>query len=73
MLALYEVRVLGAVDEASLRSFLDLELDVVTAGPLTVVSGALDQPGLHGLLERIRVHRLELAGVRRVRRLHSAG
>jgi hypothetical protein len=63
----YEIRVVGPVDEASLRALEDLEVDVVSDGWLTVVSGQLDQPALHGLLERIRARRLELEDVRRVR------
>ena len=73
MSAVYEVQVLGAVDEASMCAFLDLQLDGRTIGPLTIVSGELDEPGLHGLLERIRVHHLVLAEVRRVRRVIRRG
>lgn len=64
----YQVRLLGPVDEGSRRSFEDLELDVVSDGRLTVLSGNLDQPALHGLLERLRAHHLVLSEVRRVRR-----
>jgi hypothetical protein len=65
----YEIRVLGPVDEASLRALQDLEVDVVSDGEFTVASGPLDQPALHGLLERLRARRLELEDIRRVRPL----
>jgi hypothetical protein len=63
----YEARIVGPVDEASCEALRDLEVAVFHDGEVTVVSGELDQPGLHGLLERIRALHLELEDLRRVR------
>jgi len=61
----YEIRVAGQIDEAAAAAFAGLE--VISHGPVTVVTGDLDQAGLHGLLERIRALGLDLMEARRVR------
>jgi hypothetical protein len=71
VIADYEVRIAGRLDATSLLALQDLDVTVTSDGPLTVVSGRLDQPALHGLLERIRVFDLRLEEVRRVRVLPS--
>jgi hypothetical protein len=62
----YQIRVLGTVDEACRESFRDLEVEIIAEKELTVLSGQLDQPALHGLLERIRASHLELDDVQRI-------
>ena len=59
----YEVRLRDG--GATADSFPDYE--VTTAGHVVIVRGEFDQSALHGLLERIRVMRLELLDVRRTR------
>jgi hypothetical protein len=60
----YEVRVFGRLGPAATAAFTDLSVHVKTG--MMVMSGALDQPGLHGVLERIPSLGLELVDVRRV-------
>jgi hypothetical protein len=60
----YEVRVLGPVGPAAREAFADVAVEVEPSA--TVLSGALDQAALHGLLERIQALGLELVDVRRV-------
>jgi hypothetical protein len=60
----YEVRVLGQIGPAAREAFADVEVEVEP--PATVLSGALDQAGLHGLLERIQALGLELVDIRRL-------
>jgi hypothetical protein len=61
----YEIRIAGQFDKTAAAAFEGLTVTV--CGSVTVISGELDQAGLHGLLERIRALRLDLAGARRVR------
>lgn len=65
MLARYEIRIAGRLDETATAAFTGL--DVTTRGKVTVIRGAFDQAGLHGVLERIRFLGLDLVEVRRVR------
>ena len=60
----YQVRVLGKVGPAALQGFADFDVHVEPTA--TVLSGALDQATLHGLLTRVRDLGLELVDVRRV-------
>ena len=70
MLARYEIRIGGRLDERATAAFAGL--DVADRGSVTVIRGEFDQAGLHGVLERIRFLGLDLVEVRRVRR-SSAG
>lgn len=62
----YDVRVSGPWEPAVATDFPDLE--VTYAGTAVVLSGDLDQAALHGLLERLRVHGIELLEVKRAHR-----
>lgn len=63
--SVYEIRIAGRLDEATLIAFAGLE--VVCRGQLTIITGEFDQAALHGLLERIRSLGLDLVDARRVR------
>lgn len=65
MLARYEIRIAGRLDERAADAFAGL--DVAARGSVTVIRGEFDQASLHGLLERIRFLGLDLVEVRRVR------
>ena len=65
MLARYEIRIGGRLDERATAAFAGL--DVADSGSVTVIRGEFDQAGLHGVLERIRFLGLDLVEVRRVR------
>ena len=65
MLARYEIRIAGRLDETATAAFAGL--DVTARGKVTVIRGEFDQAGLHGVLERIRFLGLDLVQVRRVR------
>jgi hypothetical protein len=58
----YEIRVIGALGPAAREAFSDLAIDIEPI--TTVVSGDLDQAGLHSLLDRVRALGLELVDVR---------
>ena len=60
----YQVRVLGRVGPAASEALADFGVDVEPTA--TVLSGALDQSALHGLLARVRDLGLVLVDVRRV-------
>jgi len=61
----YQVRVLGRVGPAASEAFADFGVHVEPT--TTVLSGALDQAALHGLIARVRGLGLELVDVHRVR------
>ena len=61
----YQVRVVGRVGPAASELFADLGVRVEPTA--TVLSGALDQAALHGLIARVRSLGLELVDVHRVR------
>jgi hypothetical protein len=63
--AQYQVRVVGRVGPAASEIFADYGVRVEPTA--TVLSGALDQAALHGLLARVRGLGLELVDVHRVR------
>jgi hypothetical protein len=67
----YDVRVVGPWVPAVAVDFPDLE--VTYAGTAVVLSAELDQAALHGLLERLRVHGIELIEVKRSRRPRRSG
>jgi hypothetical protein len=57
----YEIRVIGSFGPATHEAFADL---VVEAEPgSTVLSGNLDQRGLHAVLDRVRALGLELVEI----------
>jgi hypothetical protein len=60
---IYEISVAGSLGPAAREAFAGLE---VKAKPptITIVSGDLDQVGLHALLQRVRALRLELLSVK---------
>ena len=71
MLARYEIRIADRLDERATAAFAGL--DVAACGSVTVITGELDQAGLHGVLERIRFLGLDLVEVRRVRGSPAGG
>lgn len=58
----YEIRVIGSLGPAAREAFADMDVEVEPT--ITVLSGDLDQPSLHALLDRIRALGLELVDVR---------
>jgi hypothetical protein len=60
----YEIRVVGSIGPAAQEAFSDMGMDVEPVS--TVLSGALDQRGLHAMLGRVQALGLELVGVRQV-------
>jgi hypothetical protein len=58
----YEIRVIGSFGPAAREAFAEMTVAVEPA--ITVLSGDLDQCGLHALLDRVRALGLELVGVR---------
>ncbi|TQM61851.1 hypothetical protein [Humibacillus xanthopallidus] len=59
----YEVRVAGIVGPAAREAFADLDIRIEETS--TVLSGALDQAALHGIIERVAALGLELVDIRR--------
>ena len=60
----YEIRVSGVVGPAARLALGQLEMSVEP--PVTVLSGTLDQAGLHEVVDRIEELGLELIDVRRL-------
>ena len=60
----YQIRLQGHLDECWLRWFEGLEVSLLPEGE-TVISGAMDQAALHGVLNRSRDVGLELISVQR--------
>jgi hypothetical protein len=58
----YEIRVIGSLGPAAREAFGDMLVEVEPT--ITVLSGDLDQQGLHDLLDRVRALGLELVGVK---------
>jgi hypothetical protein len=58
----YEIRVVGVLGPAAREAFADLAVDVEPTA--TVLSGELDQPGLHAVLEQVCALGLELVDVK---------
>jgi hypothetical protein len=61
----YEIRVVGSPGPATREAFAGLAVEVEPA--VTVLSGELDQCGLHALLDRVRALGLELVEIRQAR------
>jgi hypothetical protein len=59
---MYEIRVIGSLCPAAQEAFCDMAVEVEPT--VTVLSGDLDQPGLHALLDRVRALGLELVGIK---------
>ena len=57
----YEIRVIGSFGPATHEAFADLVVEVESAS--TVLSGNLDQRGLHAVLDRVRALGLELVEI----------
>ncbi|MDQ3741067.1 MAG: hypothetical protein M3389_09010 [Actinomycetota bacterium] len=62
----YEITVRGRLGDALSDAFGELTATPTTAA--TVIRGDIDQPALHGVLERIDALGLELLDVRRTTR-----
>lgn len=60
----YEITIRGRLSDALVDAFAGLSATPSTAA--TVIRGDIDQPALHGVLERIDSLGLELLDVRRV-------
>lgn len=58
----YEIRVVGALGPAAQEAFAHLAVDVEPTA--TVLSGRLDQPGLHAVMDLVRALGLELLDIR---------
>jgi hypothetical protein len=58
----FEISVIGSLSPAPREAFADLEVEVEPT--ITVLSGDLDQPRLHALLERVCAMGLELVGIK---------
>lgn len=58
----YEIRVVGSIGPAAREAFSDMGIELEPVA--TVLSGTLDQPGLHAMLDRVRALGLELLDVR---------
>ena len=58
----YVIRVVGTLGPAAQQAFADLAIDVEPTA--TVLSGDLDQPALHEILDRVRALGLELLDVK---------
>lgn len=59
----YEISVAGSLSPAAREAFAGMEVRVEPP-IITIVSGDLDQPGLHDLLHRVRELRLELVAIK---------
>jgi hypothetical protein len=57
----YEIRVIGSFGPATHEAFADLVVEVEPGS--TVLSGNLDQRGLHAVLDRVRALGLELVEI----------
>lgn len=62
---MYEIRVIGSFGPATQEAFADLVVEVEPA--ITVLSGNLDQRGLHAVLDRVRALGLELVEITQAR------
>lgn len=58
----YEIRVVGSIGPAAREAFSSMDIELEPAA--TVLSGTLDQPALHSMLDRVRALGLELLDVR---------
>jgi hypothetical protein len=58
----YEIRVIGSLGPATREAFAEMAVEVEPC--ITVLSGDLDQRGLHALLDRVRALGLELVEIK---------
>ncbi len=58
----YEIRLAGSLSPAAREALADMQ--VTTESSVVVLSGVLDQPALHELLQRVRALGFELLSVR---------
>jgi hypothetical protein len=58
----YEIKVIGSLGPAAREAFADMVVEVEPT--ITVMSGDLDQCGLHAVLDRVRALGLELVEIR---------
>ena len=58
----YTIRVIGLLGPATREAFADLVVEVEPT--ITVLSGDLDQYGLHAVLDRVRALGLELVDIK---------
>jgi hypothetical protein len=58
----YEIKVIGSLGPATREAFADMVVEVEPT--TTVLSGDLDQRGLHALLDRVRALGLELVEIK---------
>ena len=61
----YEIKVIGSFGPATYEAFADMVVEVEPA--ITVLSGDLDQRGLHAVLDRVRALGLELVEITQAR------
>ena len=62
---IYKIRVIGSLGPATREAFADMLVE--TEQTVTLLSGQLDQPGLHNVLDRVRALGLELIEIRQAR------
>ena len=58
----YEIKIIGSLGPATREAFADLVVEVEPT--ITVLSGDLDQPSLHEVLDRVRALGLELVEIK---------
>jgi hypothetical protein len=58
---MYEIKVIGSFGPATHEAFADMVVEVKPT--VTVLSGNLDQRGLHAVLDRVRALGLELVEI----------
>jgi hypothetical protein len=61
----YKIRVIGSLGPATREAFADMLVE--TEQTVTLLSGQLDQPGLHSVLDRVRALGLELIEIKQAR------
>jgi hypothetical protein len=58
----YEIKVIGSLGPATREAFTDMAVEIEPT--ITVLSGDLDQRGLHAVLDRMRALGLELVEIK---------
>ena len=58
----YEIKVIGSLGAATREAFADMMVEIEPT--ITVLSGDLDQRGLHAVLDRVRALGLELVEIK---------
>jgi hypothetical protein len=58
----YKIRVIGSLGPATREAFADMAVEAEPT--VTVLSGHLDQRGLHNVLDRVRALGLELVEIK---------